>query len=92
MHIHKLILIIAFLFSFNLNSFAEHHEGNVVVEDAIIVESEFDLGETYEESRCKIKTTTHYINSKTVGAIGYEPTSNLPHSQPTRYTSKIKSS
>ena len=49
MHIHKLILIIAFLFSFNLNSFAEHHEGNVVVEDAIIVESEFDLGETYEE-------------------------------------------
>ena len=49
MHIHKLILIIAFIFSFNLNSFAEHHEGNVVVEDAIIVESEFDLGETYEE-------------------------------------------
>ena len=49
MHIHKLILIIAFLFTFNLNSFAEHHEGNVVVEDAIIVESEFDLGETYEE-------------------------------------------
>ena len=49
MHIHKLILIIAFLFSFNLKSFAEHHEGNVVVEDAIIVESEFDLGETYQE-------------------------------------------
>ncbi len=37
------------MFSFNLNSNAEHHEGNVVVEDAIIVESDFDLGEAYKE-------------------------------------------
>ena len=39
MHLQKLILIIVILFSFNLIAVAEHHEGNVVVEDAIIVES-----------------------------------------------------
>ena len=65
MHIHKLILIIAFLFSYNLNSFAEHHEGNVVVEDAIIVESEFDLGETYQEKDGAVlipDILKHYLN------------------------------
>ena len=50
MHINKFILIItAFLFSFNTVSNAGENDKNVVVEDAIIVESEFDLGETYEE-------------------------------------------
>ena len=54
MHIYKFLLIITFLFSFNLASIAEHHEGNIVVEDAIIVESEFDLGETYKDKDIKI--------------------------------------
>ena len=49
MHLYRFFLIIVFLFSYSHISIAEHHEGNVVVEDAIIVESEFDLGETYEE-------------------------------------------
>ncbi len=49
MHLYKLFLIIAFLFSFNIFAIADHHESNVVIEDAIIVESEFDLYETYEE-------------------------------------------
>ena len=50
MHIYKLFLIIAFLFSFNIFAIADHHESDVVVEDAIIVESDFDLSETYEET------------------------------------------
>ena len=42
------IIIIAFIFSFNISAIAEHHESDVVVKDAIIVESEFDLDQTYE--------------------------------------------
>ena len=42
------IIIIAFVFSFNISAIAEHHESDVVVKDAIIVESEFDLDQTYE--------------------------------------------
>ena len=49
MHLYKLFLIIAFLFSFNIFAIADHHESDVVIEDAIIVESDFDLYETYEE-------------------------------------------
>ena len=49
MHLYKFFLIIAFLFSYNISAIADHHENNVVVEDAIIVESDFDLGETYQE-------------------------------------------
>ena len=49
MHLHKLYLIIAFLFSFNITAIADHHENDVIVEDAIIVESDFDLGEAYKE-------------------------------------------
>ena len=48
-HLYKLFLIIAFLFSFNILAIADHHESDVVVEDAIIVESDFDLSEAYEE-------------------------------------------
>ena len=49
MHINKFILIItAFLFSFNTVSNAGENDKNVVVEDAIIVESDFDLEETYK--------------------------------------------
>ena len=48
MHIYKLFLIIAFLFSFNIFAIADHHESDVVIEDAIIVESDFDLNEAYE--------------------------------------------
>ena len=50
MHLYKLFLIIALLFSFNIFAIADHHESNVVIEDAIIVESDFDLTETYEET------------------------------------------
>ncbi len=49
MHLHKFFLIIALLFSFNISAIADHHEDDVIVEDAIIVESDFDLGEAYKE-------------------------------------------
>ncbi len=49
MHLYKFFLIIAFLFSFNISAIADHHENDVIVKDAIIVESDFDLGETYKE-------------------------------------------
>ena len=48
MNLHRFFLIIIFLFSFNFAANADHHENNVIVEDAIIVESDFDLSETYE--------------------------------------------
>ena len=48
MNLHRFFLIIIFIFSFNFAANAEHHENNVIVEDAIIVESDFDLSETYE--------------------------------------------
>ena len=49
MHLYRFFLIVAFLFSFNFFAIADHHEGNIVIEEAIIVESEFDLFETYKE-------------------------------------------
>ena len=50
MYFKNFLYILAFLFSLSLNVNADHHESNnVVVEDAIIVESEFDLNKTYEE-------------------------------------------
>ena len=49
MHLYRFFLIVAFLFSFNFFAIADHHEGNIVIEEAIIVESEFDLDETYKE-------------------------------------------
>ena len=42
------IIIIAFVFSFNFSAIADHHDSDVVVRDAIIVESDFDLEQTYE--------------------------------------------
>ena len=48
MHLYKFLLIITFLFSFNITAIADHHS-DLIVEDAIIVESDFDLGETYQE-------------------------------------------
>jgi len=48
MNLHRFFLIIIFIFSFNLAAIADHHENEVIVEDAIIVESDFDLNETYE--------------------------------------------
>ena len=48
MNLHRFFVIIIFFFSFNFATNAEHHENNVIVEDAIIVESDFDLSETYE--------------------------------------------
>ncbi len=48
MQLLKIFLIIIYLFSFNnLDLLADHHENNVIVEDAIIVESDFDLEKTY---------------------------------------------
>ena len=48
MQLLRIFLIIICLFSFNdLNLLADHHENNVIVEDAIIVESDFDLEKTY---------------------------------------------
>ena len=48
MQLLKIFLIIIYLFSFNnLDLLADHHENNVIVEDAIIVESNFDLEKTY---------------------------------------------
>ena len=49
MNLRKFFLIIIFIFSFNFAAIADHHEGNIVLEDAIIVESDFDLEKTYEE-------------------------------------------
>ena len=48
MNLHRFFVIIIFFFSFNFAANAEHHENNVIVEDAIIVESDFDLNEAYE--------------------------------------------
>ena len=48
MNLHRFFVIIIFFFSFNFATNAEHHENNVIVEDAIIVESDFDLNEAYE--------------------------------------------
>ena len=48
MHLYKFFLIIAFILIFNNIGYADHHENNIVVEDPIVVESDFDLGETYE--------------------------------------------
>ena len=48
MNLHRFFLVIIFIFSFNLAAIADHHENEVIVEDAIIVESDFDLNETYE--------------------------------------------
>tara|TARA_B100000745_G_scaffold228084_1_gene152727 strand:+ start:78 stop:872 length:795 start_codon:yes stop_codon:yes gene_type:complete len=48
MNLHRLFLIIIFLFSFNFVAIADHHENDIIVEDAIIVESDFDLNEAYE--------------------------------------------
>ena len=48
-HLYRFFLIITLLFSFNFFAIADHHEGNIVLEDAIIVESDFDLEKTYEE-------------------------------------------
>ena len=48
MQLLRIFLIIICLFSFNnLDLLADHHENNVIVEDAIIVESDFDLEKTY---------------------------------------------
>ena len=49
MHLYRFFLIVAFLFSFNFFAIADHHEDSIVIEDAIIVESEFDLDEAYKE-------------------------------------------
>ena len=49
MHLYRFFLIVAFLFSFNIIAIADHHEDSIVIEDAIIVESEFDLDEAYKE-------------------------------------------
>ena len=48
MHLNKIFLVITFLLSFNIFAIADHHENEVVVEDAIVVESDFDLNEAYE--------------------------------------------
>ena len=49
MHLYRFFLIVAFLFSFNFFAIADHHEGAIVIEEAIIVESEFNLDEAYKE-------------------------------------------
>ena len=48
MHIFSFFIIISLLFSINTTAIAENKEDNVVIEDAIIVESDFDLNEAYE--------------------------------------------
>ena len=48
MHIFSFFIIISLLFSINTTAIAENKEDNVVIEDAIIVESDFDLNEAYK--------------------------------------------
>ena len=49
MHFFRFFLLLIFLIAHQNIGFAEHHEGNVVVDDPIVVESDFDLDETYQE-------------------------------------------
>ena len=46
---YKYFISLVFIVLLTFSVKAEHHESDVVVKDAIIVESEFDLGEGYEE-------------------------------------------
>ena len=48
MHIFSFFIIISLLFSINTTAIAGNKEDNVVIEDAIIVESDFDLNEAYK--------------------------------------------
>ena len=70
MYFKNFLYILAFLFSLSLNVNADHHESNnVVVEDAIIVESEFDLNKTYEEK----DYSDDFIKEKILDALKIKP-------------------